>query len=177
MKSVCKSIAVIGLVLANQALVGAQVRIVRPFEKAGEFVSANPIDEHILATLNKHGIKPANLCSDEVFIRRVCLDVIGILPDGPDVRRFLSDRRENKRAMLINELLTRDEFAEYWSLKWCDILRVKAEFPINLWPNAVQAYQRWVYDCIRNNKPYDEFARELLTSSGSNFRVPQVNFY
>jgi len=105
------------------------------------------------------------------------LDVIGALPDGPDVRKFLADRRKNKRAVLINDLLVREEFPEYWSLKWGDILRVKAEFPINLWPNGVQAYHRWIYDSIRDNKPYDEFVRQMLTSSGSNFRVPQVNFY
>ena len=62
-------------------------------------------------------------------------------------------------------------------MKWCDLLRVKSEFPINLWPNAVQAYQRWIRDALRTNMPYDRMARELLTSSGSNFRVPQVNFY
>ena len=62
-------------------------------------------------------------------------------------------------------------------MKWCDLLRVKAEFPINLWPNAVQAYHRWIRTAIRENMPYDQFARELLTASGSNFRVPPVNFY
>src|SRR6185295_6185124 len=61
--------------------------------------------------------------------------------------------------------------------KWGDVLRVKAEFPINLWPNAAQAYHRWVRASIRENKPYDRFARELLTASGSNFREPAVNFY
>jgi hypothetical protein len=62
-------------------------------------------------------------------------------------------------------------------MKWSDLLRVKSEFPINLWPNAVQSYHRWIRDSIKSNKPYDQFARELLTSSGSNFRVPPVNFY
>jgi hypothetical protein len=62
-------------------------------------------------------------------------------------------------------------------MKWADLLRVKAEFPINLWPNAAQAYHRWISDSLRENKPYDRFVRELLTSSGSNFRVPPVNFY
>jgi len=73
--------------------------------------------------------------------------------------------------------MERKEFAEYWSLKWCDLLRVKAEFPINLWPNAVQAYHRWIHDAIAANMGYDEFVRKQLTSSGSNFRTPQVNFY
>jgi hypothetical protein len=99
------------------------------------------------------------------------------LPEPKKVRKFLQDRSPRKRAALIHDLLRRDEFADYWSLKWCDLLRVKAEFPINLWPNAVQAYHRWIHDAIACNMPYDQFARELLTSSGSNFRVPQVNFY
>ena len=62
-------------------------------------------------------------------------------------------------------------------MKWCDILRVKAEFPINLWPNAAQAYHRWIRTAIKDNLPYDQFAYQLLTASGSNFRTPQVNFY
>ena len=147
------------------------------FENSGEFVANNRIDTLVMKTFRNKGIEPANLCSDAVFIRRVYLDVIGTLPEPQEVRKFLQDRSPRKRAALIHTLLRRDEFADYWSLKWCDLLRVKAEFPINLWPNAVQAYHRWIHDCLRDNVPYDKFARELLTSSGSNFRVPQVNFY
>ena len=62
-------------------------------------------------------------------------------------------------------------------MRWCDLLRVKSEFPINLWPNATQGYNHWIHSAIRDNLPYDRFARELLTASGSNFRVAQVNFY
>lgn len=151
--------------------------LVRPFECDTRFVPANPIDTAVLAVLKKKGITPANLCSDEVFVRRVYLDAIGTLPEPAEVRAFLQDRRPDKRAALIDQLLQRPEFADYWALKWCDILRVKAEFPINLWPNAVQAYHRWVRDSIRDNRPYDAFVRDLLTSSGSNFREPPVNFY
>jgi hypothetical protein len=147
------------------------------FESNDKYAAMNDIDTMVMETLRKGGIEPANLCSDEVFIRRVHLDVIGSLPEPQEVRSFLKDSSPRKRAVLINALLERDEFADYWSLKWCDLLRVKAEFPINLWPNAVQAYHRWIHDAIRENMPYDQFARELLTSSGSNFRVPQVNFY
>ena len=155
---------------------GAQPRIVQPFECASELVAKNPIDTHVLAKLRERGIEPANLCSDAVFFRRVHVDVIGTLPKPMEVRKFLLDRRPNKRAEVIDALMEREEFADYWSLKWCDLLRVKAEFPINLWPNAVQAYHRWIHDALRDNMPYDEFARALLTSSGSNFRVPAVNF-
>ena len=78
---------------------------------------------------------------------------------------------------MIDKLLERDEFADYWAMKWSDLLRVKAEFPINLWPNAAQAYHRWIRTSIKENMPYDRFVREMLTASGSNFRVPPVNFY
>jgi hypothetical protein len=78
---------------------------------------------------------------------------------------------------LIDRLLDRSEFADYWAMKWSDLLRVKSEFPINLWPNAVQAYYRWIHTSIKNDLPYDRFVRQMLVSSGSNFRVPEVNFY
>ncbi len=145
-------------------------------------VSAAPaaqgeIDRLVFAHLNQLGIQPAPLCSDEVFVRRVYLDAIGTLPTAGEVRQFLSDRSPDKRAALIDRLLERDEFADYWAMKWVNLLRVKSEFPINLWPNAVQAYHRWIRAAIKENMPYDRFARELLTASGSNIRSPQVNFY
>ncbi len=156
---------------------GAQRRVVWPFESESRYLSRNPIDTLVLASLRRRGIKPSPVCADAVFLRRVYLDVTGTLPEPAEVRKFLKDRQTNKRARLIDALLEHEEFADYWAMKWCDLLRVKAEFPINLWPNAVQAYHRWIHDALRENRPYDEFARALLTSSGSNFRVPAVNFY
>ena len=150
---------------------------VSPYETDAGFVPANAIDDIMLKAWIGEGITPAHLCSDDVFVRRVHLDLIGALPTAAEVLRFRKDERPGKRAAKVEALLKRKEFADYWALKWCDVLRVKAEFPINLWPNAVQAYHRWVRDAIKTNKPYDQFARELLTSSGSNFRVPPVNFY
>jgi len=131
----------------------------------------------VAAGLKAHRLQPSPLCSDEVFIRRVFLDTIGTLPQPAEVRAFLADQHPDKRARLIDTLLARGEFADYWGLKWGDLLRIKSEFPCNLWPNAVQAYDHWVRDSIRDNKPYDQFVRELLTASGSNFRVPPANFY
>jgi hypothetical protein len=169
------------LLLALMALsltaTAAKPKLTHPFEKAGGVAPVNEIDVAVLVALKQKGVRPANLCSDSVFIRRVYLDVIGTIPEPHEVRKFLADKRPDKRAVLIENVLKREEFAGYWTLKWCDLLRVKAEFPINLWPNGVQAYHRWIRDAIRTNMPYDQFARELLTSSGSNFRVPQVNFY
>ena len=135
------------------------------------------VDALVFAKWKELGIKPANPCSDAVFLRRVYLDVIGTLPTVQEAKAFLDDKSPDKRKKLVDALLERPEFAEYWAMKWCDVLRVKAEFPINLWPNAAQAYHRWIRNAIRDNLPYDRFVRELLTSSGSNFRVPQVNFY
>ncbi len=155
----------------------ATAAAVKPFERETWPIPANGIDARVLTVLQQRGISPSLPCSDEVFVRRVHLDVIGTIPDPSRVAGFLRDSRPDKRARLIDELLEREEYADYWTLKWCDLLRVKAEFPINLWPNAVQAYHRWVREAVRENRPYDRFARDLLASSGSNFRVPPVNFY
>lgn len=135
------------------------------------------LDRCMAVDWKARGITPAPTCSDAVFMRRVYLDLCGTLPEPWDVGPFLQDKDPKKRAKLVNKLLEREEYAYYRALRWCDVLRVKSEFPINLWPNAVQAYHRWVLESMRDNKPYDQFARELLTSSGSNFRVPPVNFY
>lgn len=170
-------IVLFAILVIGQMGYGVPPEIVRPFEIRVKEAPARAIDTHVNALLQKHTIQPANLCSDEVFIRRVYLDVTGTLPDPQDVRKFLNATQPTKRAELIDALLETDAFADYGALKWCDLLRVKAEFPINLWPNAVQAYHRWIRDAIGRNMPYDRFVRELLTSSGSNFRVPQVNFY
>lgn len=139
--------------------------------------SSMKIDRLVSSKLDELGIPPSDLCTDEVFLRRVYLDMIGTLPTPVESKRFLSSNSVNKRSELIEELFERPEFADYWALKWCDLLRVKAEFPSKLWPNAVQAYHRWVRTALFNNMPYDEFSRHLLTSSGSNFRVAPVNFY
>jgi hypothetical protein len=155
----------------------AQLGVVRPFEAPEWPIPENGVDVEVLAALRKRGLAPSPPCSDEVFVRRAFLDVIGTLPEPSEVTDFVKDRRADKRAALIEALLKRDEFAEYWALKWCDLLRVKAEFPINLWPNAVQAYHHWIRDALRENRPLDRLAWDLLTSSGSNFRQPAVNFY
>ncbi len=147
------------------------------FEKKRPFAQGTAIDRIVLKTLREKRIAPARLSSDAVFLRRVYLDVLGTLPQAGDVTRFLRDPHPRKRARIINRLLDDERFADYWTLKWCDILRIKSEFPINLWPNGVQAYAGWIHQALEDNMPYDQFARALLTSSGSNFRVPPVNFY
>jgi hypothetical protein len=123
------------------------------------------------------GVEPAAISSDEVFLRRAFLDAIGTLPTAQEAAVFLANKDPNRRKALISDLLERHEFPAYWAMKWGDLLRIKAEFPINLWPTAAQEYFRWLRESLEKNKPYDLFARELLTASGSNFRVGPVNFY
>jgi hypothetical protein len=151
----------------------------QPFQsaKATPADAASRVDELVFGKLKAKGLTPAALCSDGVFVRRVYLDVIGTLPTALEAKTFLQDQSPNKRRVLIDRLLERKEFADYRAMKWGDILRVKSEFPINLWPNAVRAYHHWIRASVRENLPYDQFARALLTSSGSNFRTPPVNFY
>ena len=148
-----------------------------PFESTAAVTSRNKIDDIVFGQLKRLNITPASLSSDAVFVRRAFLDVIGTLPTGDEARAFIDDQSSSKRTALIDRLLERPEYADYWAMKWGDVLRIKSEFPINLWPNAVQAYHRWVKTAVRDNMPYDRFARELLTENGSNFRVAPVNFY
>ncbi|MBL9152862.1 MAG: DUF1553 domain-containing protein [Verrucomicrobiales bacterium] len=135
------------------------------------------IDEAVFTHLAELGIAKAHPCSDAVFLRRAYLAVIGTLPRDDEAIDFLASTDENKREGLVEHLLQRPEYGDFWAMKWGDLLRVKAEFPIKLWPNAVQAYHKWIHDSVRSNKLFHHFVQELLVSSGSNFREGQVNFY
>ncbi len=146
------------------------------FETSKTTTPETMIDILVFREFARKGLHPL-FCTDAVFVRRAYLDVIGTLPTALEAREFIQDPAINKRKVLIDRLLARDEFADYWAMKWSDLLRIKAEFPVNLWPNAAQAYHHWVRASLRDNKPYDRFVRELLTSNGSNFRAGPVNFY
>lgn len=147
------------------------------FESPATLKTESRIDQLVMARLKPLGVRPA-LCSDAVFVRRAYLDVTGTLPTAAEAKAFIDDPdTATKRTRLVDRLLASDEFAVYWGMKWGDLLRIKAEFPINLWPNAAQLYHRWVVSSLQENKPCDQFVREMLTSSGSNFRTGPVNFY
>jgi hypothetical protein len=176
-ESMKTSLALFVLLAVVPAATAKAAAPVRPFECDADPVPQGRIDELVFGKLKQLGIAPAHGCSDAVFLRRAYLDVIGSLPTAEEASQFLSDQDPDKRRKLVDRLLARDEYADYWAMKWCDLLRVKSEFPINLWPNAVQAYHRWIHACLKENLPYDRFVREILTASGSNFRKPQVNFY
>jgi hypothetical protein len=164
-------------VLATLRGAAAAGLALNPYESHADAVVRTEIDDLVFAKLERLHVEPASLCSDGVFVRRCYLDVIGTLPSAQEAKDFVLDRSPGKRRALINRLLERDEFADYWAMKWSDLLRIKAEFPINLWPNAAQAYHRWIRTSLKENRPYDRVVREMLTASGSNFRVGPVNFY
>ncbi len=153
-----------------------QVYIPQTGAKFADLKPAGKIDELCLAKLKQLGVPPSPVCSDEVFLRRVYLDTIGLLPTPAEAKAFLGDRSGDKRAKLVDQLLARPEYADHWANKWGDLLRIKSEYPVKLWPKAVSCYYRWLHDAITADKPYDQFVRELLTSTGSNFKVGPANF-
>lgn len=137
----------------------------------------NPIDAAVAKNLRELGVEPSPLCNDAEYLRRVCLDLMGALPPADKARAFLADTDPLKREKLPDWIFERSEYADYWAMRWCDVLRVKSEFPSNLWPNAVQAYHAWLRAAMASNMPYDKMARALLLTTGSNFRDAPSNFY
>src|SRR5205814_9683964 len=99
----------------------------------------------IIRRLQKRHPAPTELCDDSTYLRRVYLDVIGTLPTADEARRFLADKRANKRALLVDELLERPEYADYWALKWADLLRVDRQAPGH---KKAYAFYRWIRDSV-----------------------------
>jgi hypothetical protein len=134
----------------------------------------NYIDELVDAKLKQLEYLPSATSTDAEFLRRVHLDVIGILPTAEATRSFLADQRPDKRARLIDELLDRPEFAKFWALKWGDLLKLTGKM---IGDEGVYKYHRWVEEAFRTNLPYDQFARALLAADGSTLSNPPANFY
>jgi hypothetical protein len=134
----------------------------------------NFIDALVFRKLRMLNILPSEPVKDADFLRRVYLDVIGTLPTAAEARRFLGDRRPDRRARLVDELLERPEFADYWALKWADLLRVDRQA---LGHKRAYTYYRWIRDSVAANKPYDQFVRELLTAEGPLTEAGAANFY
>ena len=135
---------------------------------------SNFIDGLILEKLASLNIPPSPVCDDPTFIRRLYLDTIGVLPTADEVERFLNDPAPDKRNRLIDELLARPEFVDYWAYKWSDLLLVSSQ---HLRPDAVNAYYKWVHEQVARNTPWDEFVRQLVTASGSTLENGAANFY
>jgi hypothetical protein len=127
------------------------------------------VDRHVFARHRQLGIPASDLCTDAEFIRRVSIDVTGTLPTPVEVEKFLADPRPNKREQLIDDLLTRPAYANYFALKWGDILRNRLGENYNDPYTALRTtgFHAWIRDSIAANKPYDQFVRELLTARGN----------
>ncbi|HEY0551654.1 MAG TPA: DUF1549 domain-containing protein, partial [Verrucomicrobiae bacterium] len=134
----------------------------------------NYLDKHVFAKLRSLRINPSEPCSDTVFARRAYLDLLGLLPTGDEARAFAAETRPDKRARLIDRLLERDEFAEFWALKWADLFRNEEK---TIDRKGVQAFHGWIAQALRENKPVDEFVREIVASRGSTYLNPPANYY
>ena len=135
---------------------------------------ANFIDAAVLRKLQELNIEPSPLSSDAEFIRRVYLDAAGILPEPGEVTAFLADQRPDKRARLIDALIERPEFVDYWAYKWSDLLLVSSR---GLQSNAMWAYYNWIRESVAANKPWDRMTRELLTATGNALSNGAANYY
>ncbi len=136
--------------------------------------AVNYVDEHVDAKLRSLRLRPSDLAPDAVFLRRVSLDTLGVLPTADEARAFLADARPDKRARLIDRLLERPEFADFWALKWSDLLRSEEKV---LDRKGVQALHRWLRQSFLDGKPLDELARDVIAARGSTYADPAANFY
>ena len=156
----------------------AKITVPFPYEvepaSYDQFPIANFIDQHVLEQLKQLRLKPSDRCTDREFIRRAYLDTLGILPAPEQVERFVGSRQEAKRATLIEELLTRPEFPDYWAYRWSDVLMLNGNL---LRPEPIRTYYQWIHQAVAQNKPWDVMVREILTARGESTRQGATNFY
>ncbi len=137
----------------------------------------NKIDFLVSKKLQEANIIPSNLCTDAEFIRRLYLDATGLLPSAKEAEDFIKINNPKKREVLIDKVLSSSGFIDKLTMRISDTLRIKSEFPSNLWPNAAQAYHNYLRDAFDAGMPYNILVQNLLLSSGSNFKNPPSNFY
>lgn len=158
----------------------AASRVVSPLPNtvdAKVFASAprrNFIDELVLKKLQTLHLPPSPACADVEFIRRAYLDAAGILPTPEEVRKFVTDPAADKRAKLIDTLLERPEFIDYWAYKWSDLLLVSSR---KLKQPAVWAFYQHIRQSVADNKPWNRFARDILTANGGSLRNGAANYF
>jgi hypothetical protein len=165
-------------VIAHYLNLVANVRLTHLVEvpgfKLAEVPQDNVVDRAVFAKLNRMRISPSEACTDQEFIRRVYLDLIGILPTPEEVRAFLSDPAPDRRARAVERLLVRPEYYDFWTLKFADILRANGRL---IQPKGAYVFNRWIRANLERNTPIDQFVRDLLTADGSTFRNPAANYY
>jgi hypothetical protein len=134
----------------------------------------NYVDRHVFNRLKMLGIAPSDLCSDQEFVRRVYLDVCGVLPTEKEVNSFLADRATDRRARLIDALLERPEYADFWTQKWIDVLRVSKR---SIQLEGARVYHRWLREQVQKDVGFDQIVRALVTSQGHSYKQPASNYY
>ncbi len=136
----------------------------------------NPIDKLVHAKLQRTKTSPAPLCDDYTFLRRLTLDLTGLPPTIEEIEAFQNDARDSrwKRNNLIDQLIGSPEYVEHWSNKWADLLQVNSKF---LGREGAEALRNWIRSEIAANRPYDQFAHEVLTASGSTKENPAASYY
>lgn len=138
------------------------------------FAPANFIDDFALAEWKKLGLSPAAPCDDAEFLRRASLDLIGTLPTADEARAFIASTEADKRAKLIDRLLARPEYAEYWSIKWSDLLRAHRRA---LGDKGLASFNGWLKNALRQNCPWNDVVSEILTSQGNLYTTGPAAFY
>ncbi len=139
-----------------------------------KFPRRNYIDDLVVAKLKSLNIAPSSLAGDAIFIRRAYLDAAGVLPTAEEVENFLNDKSPDKRAKVIDQILGRDEFVDYWSYKWSDLLLVNSR---KLRPPQMWSFYNWIHDSVKSNKPWDQFARDIFTGTGSTREHGALNYF
>ncbi len=139
-----------------------------------KFERKNFIDDLALTKWKSLRLAPSGPVSDAGFLRRAYLDAAGILPSAEEVEQFLADKSPDKRAKMIDQLLERDEFVDYWAYKWSDLLLVSSK---KLRTNTMWSFYYWIRDSVKQNKPWDQFARDIFTASGSNRENGALNYF
>ncbi|HQZ28007.1 MAG: DUF1549 domain-containing protein [Verrucomicrobiales bacterium] len=139
----------------------------------------NYIDSLVHAKLHKLRIIPSGNCSDEEFLRRVSLDIVGQLPTVPEYRAFMADVDPKKRSKVIDTLLARKEFTEMWVMKWSELLQIRSNPNLGLGISYKSAllYNSWLRDQIAANRPMNQIVIDMLSSEGGSFANPATNFY
>ncbi len=159
---------------------GAQVIVIPkgiPFTWPADLKDNNYIDGLVNAKLKKLRILPSALCSDETFLRRVYIDVIGLLPTRDEHDRFMASADPQKRDKLVDELLGRKEFVELWVMKWAELLQIRSGGEQNFSYKSALLYYNWLQDRISHDVPMDKIVQELLGANGGTFKEPATNYY
>ncbi len=150
----------------------------RPVDAERYKLRNNFIDNHVFAKLAVLKIEPSDLCDDAEFLRRAFLDTAGVLPTPDEVRTFLADKRADKRARLIDSLLDRPEYVDYWTLQLGDLLQNRKERDHDVrGTKGVRSFQDWIRKQVAANRPWDELARDVLTAKGASTDNPAVGYY